>query len=193
MKIIFASQNVNKIAEIRAKLPEYTIEGLDADIFPDELLETGNTLDANALQKVRQVYEKTGENCFADDTGLEVEVLNGDPGVYSARYAGEQKKSEDNMNLLLENLKGKSDRKARFRTVVALIWEGKEYSFEGICAGEITTERSGEGGFGYDPIFTPNGYDRTFAEMTMDEKSDMSHRGLAVNRLVEFLENTESS
>ena len=192
MKIIFASQNVNKIAEIKVKLPEYTIEGLDADVFSDELLETGNTLDANALQKVRQVYEKTGENCFADDTGLEVEVLNGDPGVYSARYAGEQKKSEDNMNLLLENLKGKSNRKARFRTVVALIWEGEEHSFEGICPGEITTERSGEGGFGYDPIFIPNGYDRTFAEMTMDEKSDISHRGLAVNGLVEFLENMKS-
>ena len=149
-------------------------------------------MDANALQKVRQVYEKTGENCFADDTGLEVEVLNGDPGVYSARYAGEQKKSEDNMNLLLKNLKGKSNRKARFRTVVALIWEGEEHSFEGICPGEITTERSGEGGFGYDPIFIPNGYDRTFAEMTMDEKSDISHRGLAVNGLVEFLENLKS-
>ena len=187
MNIIFASQNANKIAEIRAKLPEHTIEGLDAKAFPNELLETGDTLDANALQKVRQVFEKTGKNCFADDTGLEVQALNGAPGVYSARYAGEQKVSEDNMNLLLHNLKGETNRKARFRTVVALIWEGKEYFFEGVCEGEITTAKSGEKGFGYDPIFRPNGYDRTFAEMTMDEKSTISHRGLAIDKLVEFL------
>ena len=188
MKIIFASQNPNKIAEIRAKLPAYELVGLDEKTFPEELLETGNTLNANALQKVRQVYEKTGENCFADDTGLEVSALDGEPGVYSARYAGPQKNSEDNMSLLLQNLDGKTSRQASFRTVIALIWEGKEYVFEGICKGEITKGRSGKKGFGYDPIFQPEGYNRTFAEMTMEEKSVISHRGLAVDRLVEFLE-----
>ena len=188
MNLIFASQNPNKIAEIRAKLPQYTIEGLDPTVFPDELFETGDTLDANALQKVRQVYEKTGENCFADDTGLEVEALNGAPGVYSARYAGEAKSSEDNMDLLLANLHGKSSRKARFRTVVALIWEGKEYTFEGICSGEIAQEKKGAEGFGYDPIFQPEGYETTFAEMTLAQKSEISHRGLAVSKLVVFLE-----
>ena len=188
MKIIFASQNPNKIAEIRAKLPAYKLVGLDEKTFPEELLETGNTLNANALQKVRQVYAKTGENCFADDTGLEVSVLDGQPGVYSARYAGPQKNSGDNMSLLLQNLDGKTSRQASFRTVIALIWEGKEYVFEGICKGEITKGRSGKKGFGYDPIFQPEGYNRTFAEMTMEEKSVISHRGLAVDRLVEFLE-----
>ena len=187
MTIIFASQNPNKIAEVRAKLPTFIIQGLDPLIFPNELLETGATLDANALQKVRQVYENTKENCFADDTGLEVEALGSAPGVYSARYAGEQKNSEDNMDLLLENLKGESNRTARFRTVVSLIWKGVEYSFEGICKGTITEYRSGSKGFGYDPIFIPEGYDRTFAEMTMEEKSAISHRGRAVEKLVEFL------
>ncbi len=187
MNIIFASQNPNKIAEIRAKLPSHTIDGLDPNLFPDELLETGLTLDANALEKVRQVYEKTGENCFADDTGLEVESLDGEPGVYSARYAGEQKNSEDNMALLLNKLEGMSNRNARFRTVVALVWKGQEYTFEGICKGCIVTKKSGSKGFGYDPIFIPEGYDRTFAEMTMEEKSQISHRGLAVEKLVQFL------
>jgi XTP/dITP diphosphohydrolase len=193
MKVIFASQNQNKIAEIRAKLPLYTIEGLDPAVFPDELLETGNTLDANALQKIRQVFEKMGENCFADDTGLEVEAINGAPGVYSARYAGEHKNSEDNMDLLLKNLKDEPNRKARFRTVIALVWEGKEYSFEGICQGEIAKTRSGKKGFGYDPIFMPDGFKRTFAEMTMEEKSTISHRGLAVEKLVEFLATLQST
>ncbi|PCJ64805.1 MAG: non-canonical purine NTP pyrophosphatase, RdgB/HAM1 family [Bacteroidetes bacterium] len=187
MNIIFASQNAGKIAEIRAKLPSYTIEGLNAEEFPDELLETGSTLDANALQKARQVFKKTGKNCFADDTGLEVEALDGAPGVYSARYAGEQKSSEDNMTMLLGELDGKANRKARFRTVVALIWEGEEYTFEGICEGRITTSRSGAEGFGYDPIFQPEGNETTFAQMTMEQKSIMSHRGRAVEKLVEFL------
>jgi XTP/dITP diphosphohydrolase len=187
MNIIFASQNPNKIEEIRAKIPQHTVVGLDPTVFPNELLETGDTLEANALQKARQVFEKTGENCFADDTGLEVDVLNGDPGVYSARYAGEQKNSDDNMELLLTNLRDKSNREARFRTVIALIWEGKEYAFEGVCEGEITESRSGGAGFGYDPIFKPTGSDRTFAEMTMYEKATMSHRGKAVEKLVAFL------
>lgn len=188
MKIIFASQNPNKVAEIRAKLPGYTIQGLDSLVFAQELEETGNTLKDNALQKARHVFAKTEENCFADDTGLEVEALNGEPGVYSARYAGAQKSSEDNMALLLRNLVGEANRKAQFKTVIALIWEGKEFFFEGICKGVITQSRSGAQGFGYDPIFKPNGYVHTFAEMDMTTKSRISHRGLAVDKLVEFLE-----
>lgn len=187
MKLIIASQNQNKIAEIHAKLPEMEIFGLDEKVFPNELLETGSTLEANALQKVRQVYEVTMQSCFADDTGLEVEALNGEPGVYSARYAGEQKNAEDNMNLLLEKLRGKENRKARFRTVIALIFDGEEYLFKGTCEGEITRTKSGAQGFGYDPIFQPKGYNVTFAEMDMSTKSQISHRGLAVDKLVSFI------
>ncbi len=189
MKLIFASQNKNKIAEIKAKLPQFSIAGLDPIQFPEELLETGKTLESNALQKARQVYAITGSSCFADDTGLEIEALNGEPGVYSARYAGDQRSSTDNMNLVLEKLKNQSNRSARFRTVVALILEGKEYTFEGICSGMITENKHGDEGFGYDPIFRPEGFKRTFAEMTMEEKGQMSHRGRAVNKLVEFLKN----
>jgi len=187
MKIIFASQNKNKIAEIRAKLSHLDIQGLDPLVFPEELLETGDTLDHNALQKARQVYDKINLTSFADDTGLEVEQLNGAPGIYSARYAGEQRDSEANMDLLLKNLTNQANRKARFKTVIALILGGKEYLFEGICEGEITHVRSGAQGFGYDPIFVPAGYSKTFAEMTMAEKSNLSHRGKALEKLVDFL------
>ena len=187
MKIIFASQNKNKIAEIRAKLPHLDIQGLDPLVFPEELLETGDTLDHNALQKARQVYDKINLTSFADDTGLEVEQLNGAPGIYSARYAGEQRDSEANMDLLLKNLTNQANRKARFKTVIALILGGKEYLFEGICEGEITHVRSGAQGFGYDPIFVPAGYSKTFAEMTMADKSNLSHRGKALEKLVDFL------
>jgi len=188
MNLIFASQNPNKIAEIQAKLPELTIEGLDAKLFPSELQETGTTLRENAIQKARQVHEITQQNCFADDTGLLVDALDGEPGVYSARYAGGQKNSGDNINLLLKNLSDKLDRTAIFKTVIALIWDGDEFFFEGKCQGEITLEKSGEKGFGYDPIFKPTGYNKTFAEMTIKEKSTISHRGLAVEKLVEFLQ-----
>lgn len=188
MNLIFASQNENKILEIQNKLTHKKIIGLDKLLFPFELLETGETLAENALQKARQVHAKTGKNCFADDTGLEVTSLNGEPGVYSARYAGPQKNSQDNMDLLLQNLVDKNDRSAQFKTVIALIWEGKEYVFEGVCKGEIIKEKRGEKGFGYDPIFVPNGYQKTFAEMNMEEKSTISHRGLAVEKLVEFLQ-----
>lgn len=187
MKIILATQNSKKIEEIRLKLTEFEVEGLDPTLFPEELLETGKTLQANALQKARQVYAVTNTTCFADDTGLEVEALNGEPGVYSARYAGEQKNSDENMNLLLEKLKDSMDRKAQFRTVIALIVEGKEYLFEGICKGHIIDEKRGALGFGYDPIFVPDGYDTTFAEMDLAIKNQISHRGLAVNKLVDFL------
>ena len=189
MKLVFASQNKNKIAEIRIKLPQFSIVGLDPIKFPNELLETGKTLEDNALQKARQVYIVSESDCFADDTGLEVDALNGQPGVLSARYAGEQRSSEDNMNLVLQNLQSLENRKARFRTVVALVLDGKEYTFEGICEGEITLERSGAEGFGYDPIFKPLGYNKTFAEMSMEDKGLISHRGRAINKMVDFLKN----
>jgi XTP/dITP diphosphohydrolase len=188
MKLIFATQNEHKIAEIRTKLPSYEIKALDASLFPAELEETGETLEENALQKARQVYQKTRTNCFADDSGLEVVVLHGEPGVYSARYAGSQKKSEDNMNLLLQKMQSETNRKAHFKTVIALIWEGEEYLFEGICKGSILHEKRGKDGFGYDPIFVPEGYEKSFAEMTISEKSAISHRGKAVESLVLFLE-----
>ena len=187
MKIILATQNPKKIEEIRSKLIQFKVQGLDADIFPNELLETGKMLEENALQKARQVYAKTRTTCFADDTGLEVEALNGEPGVYSARYAGEQKNSDDNMNLLLSKLAGKTNRNAQFRTVIALIVDDQEHLFEGVCRGEIIEERRGEKGFGYDPIFVPVGYETTFAEMDLEIKNEISHRGLAVGKLINFL------
>jgi XTP/dITP diphosphohydrolase len=174
MNLLFASQNVNKIAEIQAKLPTFRIEGLDPHVFPNELEETGATLDENALQKARQVFVKTGQNCFADDTGLEVEALGGEPGVYSARYAGEQRSSTDNMQLLLLKLADSQSRKAQFRTVIALILEGKEYLFEGICEGTITTHPRGDHGFGYDPIFIPDGNTKSFADISLEEKNKVS-------------------
>lgn len=187
MKIIFASQNPNKLNEIQSQLANYDVVGLDPLLFTEELQETGVTLDANARQKAQQVWDKTHESCFADDTGLEVEALNSEPGVYSARYAGAQKDANDNMNLLLHNLSDKSNRKARFRTCISLCLDGIFYEFEGICEGEITLQKSGEKGFGYDPIFLPNGSKKTFAEMSLAEKARISHRGLAVAQLVDFL------
>ena len=187
MKIILASQNPNKLYEIQSQLANYDVIGLDPLLFPEELSETGNTLDENARQKAEQVWEKTNESCFADDTGLEVEALKGEPGVYSARYAGVQKSAEDNMNLLLHNLLGKSNRKARFRTCISLCLNGVFYEFEGVCDGEITIKKSGKKGFGYDPIFLPKGSKKTFAEMSLAEKAVISHRGLAVAQLISFL------
>jgi len=189
MKIIFASQNHNKLNEIKSQLANYTVVGLDPLLFPEELQETGATLDANARQKAQQVWDKTQESCFADDTGLEVDALNDAPGAYSARYAGAQKNAEDNMNLLLLNLSNKINRKARFRTCISLCLDGVFYEFEGVCEGEITLQKLGEKGFGYDPIFLPNDSKRTFAEMSLDEKSRISHRGIAVAKLVNFLKN----
>jgi XTP/dITP diphosphohydrolase len=189
MKIIFASQNHNKLNEIQSQLANYTVVGLDQLLFPEELQETGTTLDANARQKAQQVWDKTQESCFADDTGLEVDALNDAPGVYSARYAGAQKNAEDNMNLLLLNLSNEINRKAQFRTCISLCLDGVFYEFEGVCEGEITLQKLGEKGFGYDPIFLPNDSKRTFAEMSLDEKARISHRGIAVAKLVNFLKN----
>jgi XTP/dITP diphosphohydrolase len=152
-----------------------------------DIEETGTTLEENARIKSQFVYDNYGFNCFSDDTGLEIEVLNGEPGVYSARYAGEDCSFDDNMNKVLKEMKGKENRKARFRTVISLILDGKEYQFEGEVKGKITTEKHGDKGFGYDPIFLPDGYSQTFAELDLEEKNRISHRGKAVVKLAGFL------
>jgi XTP/dITP diphosphohydrolase len=188
MKICFATNNRKKIEEVKAALgPEFELVSLQEIGCSDELPETGDTLDHNAFQKARYVRVHFGVDCFADDTGLEVEALNGAPGVYSGRFAGEPRSDERNIDLLLEKMEGKTNRKARFRTVIALILEGKEYQFEGIANGEIIHQRVGEKGFGYDPVFRPVGFDRTFAELSLEEKNEISHRGKAVKSLIEFL------
>ena len=189
MKLVFATNNLNKLSEIQSLVPkEIEILSLKDIDCNEELAETTPTLEGNALQKASYVYEKYGYNCFADDTGLEIDALNGDPGVYSARYAGEECRAEDNINLVLQKLKGQTNRIAEFRTVIALIIDGKETFFEGNCKGEITEFRSGVEGFGYDPIFLPNGFDKTFAEMKQNEKGLISHRGKAFKKLVDFLD-----
>ncbi len=190
-KLIFATQNKNKALEINQLLQKEALgfEVIDATTFgiTEDIPETGETLVDNALQKARYVYEKWGVDCFADDTGLEIEALNGEPGVYSARYAGEARDSVKNMELVLDKLKDKSTRAAKFKTVIALILDGKEYLFEGEVAGKITEALSGKAGFGYDPIFMPDGYEITFAEMDAELKNSMSHRGRAVRDLIRFL------
>lgn len=186
--IIFATNNAHKLVEVQALMPQgISIVGLSQMGIHDDIPEDGDTLEANALQKARYVYAKTQRNCFADDTGLEVEALGNAPGVYSARYAGPQKRSADNIVKLLQELRGHQNRRARFRTVIALIIDGKEHLFEGIVRGHITEQLSGTEGFGYDPIFMPEGYNQTFAEMPLDVKNDISHRGRVVQKLVEFL------
>lgn len=193
MKICFATNNVKKIEEVKAALePEFEIVSLHEIGCFEELPETGDTLDHNAFQKARFVKEHYGVDCFADDTGLEVDALHGGPGVYSGRFAGEPRSDERNIALLLEKMAGISDRKARFRTVIALIFNGKEHSFEGIAEGEILEEKVGQGGFGYDPIFKPTNFDKTFAELTLAEKNEISHRGKAVRDLISFLSNRKS-
>ena len=192
-KIVFATNNKNKLAEIREMLEGSGIEIVSlADIgCHDDIPETSDTLEGNALQKARYIHEKYKMSCFADDTGLEVDALGGAPGVYSARYAGgEGHDSEANMAKLLANLEDKADRRARFRTVVALILDeeqGREELFEGIVTGEIIRERRGGEGFGYDPVFHPDGYDRTFAELGHEVKNKISHRAKAVAKLVDYL------
>ena len=188
MKIVFATQNANKVKEIQAQLSKNVLIESLLDIgYLKELEETQATLEGNALQKARFVYKRFGKACFADDTGLEVNALNGEPGVYSARYGGEEKSFEKNMDKLLFNLADKKDRSAQFRTVIALIINGEEYLFEGICKGIITNEKKGSGGFGYDPIFKAEGNELTFAEMNLTDKNKISHRGIAVSKLIDFL------
>ena len=189
-KLVFATNNAHKLKEIRAILGN-SIEILSlADIHCHaDIPETADTLEGNARQKSRYVYEHYGLDCFADDTGLEVEALDGAPGVYSARYAGgEGHDAQANMLKLLHELEGKENRKAQFRTAISLILDGKEYLFEGVIKGEIIREKRGDSGFGYDPVFKPEGYERTFAELGNDIKNKISHRALAVQKLCEFLQ-----
>lgn len=191
-KLVFASNNAHKLSEIRAILGdriEIEIISLSDLQCHDEIPETADTLEGNALIKARYVWEHYGLYCFADDTGLEVEALGGAPGVYSARFAGEHASFEDNVSLLLERLSGiAAPRRARFRTVISLIDEYGTHFFEGSVDGEITLERSGNHGFGYDPIFRPEGREETFAQLTEQEKNSMSHRGRAVQKLVRYLQ-----
>lgn len=188
-KLVFATNNAHKLEEIRAILgAEYEIMSLKEIGCEADIPETAPTLEGNAHLKARYIYEHYGVDCFADDTGLEVEALDGAPGVYSARYGGNGgHDSEANMNLLLENLKKKANRKARFRTVISFIEQGQEHFFEGIVEGEITTEKRGDSGFGYDPIFRPKGYEQTFAELGADVKNGISHRARAVEKLCAYL------
>lgn len=187
-KLVFATNNSHKISEVSAILgSEFNLLNLkEVGIFTD-LPENENTIEGNALSKARFVYEKSGNDCFADDTGLFVDSLKGEPGVYSARYAGEECNSEENIKKLLHNIEGKSSRKAHFKTIVALIIGGREYTFEGIINGEILTEKHGNKGFGYDPVFRPEGYSLSFAEMSPDLKNKISHRALAIKALSDFL------
>lgn len=187
--LVFATHNTHKLREVRAMLPDgLKLVGLTDLGRTDPLPETSDTLEGNALQKARYVKEHYGYDCFADDTGLEVDALHGAPGVYSARYAGEDCDSAANVRKLLAALDGVADRRARFRTVIAFVTDGgQEHLFEGEVGGHIATEEHGAGGFGYDPIFTPDGYDRTFAQLSADEKNTISHRGRAVRRFVDFL------
>tara|TARA_B100000809_G_scaffold228064_1_gene240823 strand:+ start:131 stop:700 length:570 start_codon:yes stop_codon:yes gene_type:complete len=188
MQLVFATNNKNKIKEIKSLLPDsLEILSLDDINCSEDIPETSDTITGNALQKAKHVFDNYGYNCFADDTGLEIEAINGEPGIYSARYAGEQKSAEDNMDKVLTNLKDQTNRKAHFKTVIALIIDGKESLFEGVAEGEITETKSGAEGFGYDPIFKPEGYNTTFSEMSLDEKNGISHRGKAVQQLINYL------
>ena len=186
-KIVFATGNPNKLKEINSAINSFEIIGLKDLKITEEIPETGDTLKKNALQKAKYVYDKTGLDCFSDDTGLEIEALNYRPGVYSAMYAGPDCNAENNMRKVLRELVETPNRAAQFKTVIALILQGKEYFFEGLVSGEILKEKTGKDGFGYDPVFRPVGYEKSFAEMSIAQKNEISHRGLAVKKLVEFL------
>ena len=191
MTIVFATNNQYKVDEIRSALPEkFSIISLKESGIDIDIPEPHETLQENAAEKARTIHRLTNSHCFSEDTGLEVGSLNNEPGVHSARYAGEQKSFDKNIDKLLLNLEGSSDRTARFRTVICLILEGQEQFFEGICEGTIITEKRGTKGFGYDPVFIPTGSGKTFAEMTIDEKNLFSHRKKAMDKLVAFLNNS---
>lgn len=186
--LLFATSNKNKVLEIKKVLPkEFNIKSLDDIGFCEEIPENENTIEGNAIFKANYMYKKYNLNVFADDTGLEVDSLNGKPGVHSARYAGISKNSTDNINKLLKKLKNKKNRKARFKTVIALILNSKIYTFEGVVEGIITKKSKGENGFGYDPVFIPLGYTKTFGELSLEEKNSISHRSLAMNKLIDFI------
>jgi XTP/dITP diphosphohydrolase len=188
MKLVFATSNQNKAKEIQYLIPDVIqILSLNDIQCSEEIPETQSTIEGNASQKAFYVYEKYHQNCFADDTGLEVDSLDGKPGVLSARYAGESRDANENMDKVLQELSLKENRKARFKTVISLVINGEERQFEGIVNGVILSEKRGDSGFGYDPIFLPDGYDLSFAEMDLSTKNKISHRALAVNKLVEYL------
>lgn len=186
-KLVFASHNLHKLEEVRSIIKGFEVVGLSEIGCTEEIVENGLTLQDNAKIKADFVLNRFGLDCFADDTGLEVEALNGAPGVYTARFAGEGCSYRDNVDKMLRVMTGIQNRKARFRTVICLNMNGRQYFFEGCVNGEITTEIYGDAGFGYDPIFRPNGYDETFAEMASDVKNKISHRGMATRKLVDFL------
>jgi XTP/dITP diphosphohydrolase len=192
MKLIFATNNQHKVDEIRhvinSSFELLTLKEAGIDI---DIPEPHDSLEANASEKSRTIYQLTNTNCFSEDTGLEVTALNGEPGVKSARYAGDGRSFDNNIDKLLANLDGKSDRSARFRTVISLILDGKESQFEGICTGKIIAQRKGSNGFGYDPVFIPDGSDKSFAEMELKEKDRFSHRSKATEKLVAFLNTLE--
>lgn len=191
-KLIFATHNLNKATEIQGLLPDFidilTLKDMDCN---EDIPETSATIEGNAIQKAQYVYNKYQINCFADDTGLEIEALNNEPGIYSARYAGPQRNSEDNMALVLERLKGEENRNAQFRTVIALIIDGEIRTFEGIVKGEIRKRKKGSNGFGYDPIFEPENTGKSFAEMELEEKNKYSHRSRAIAKLSSYLKELE--
>lgn len=187
-KLVFATHNAHKTKEIRAAVGDiFEILSLDDLDFHDEIDEPYETLSENARAKSEFIHKKFDINCFGDDTGLEVDALDGRPGVYSARYAGPQCNAQDNMQKLLQEMEGAENRSARFKTVISLFLNGTEHQFEGVVEGEILTEKHGTDGFGYDPIFKPSGFELSFAEMPLHEKNEISHRGRAVQKLVEFL------
>ncbi len=188
MELIFATNNLHKIAEIQPLLPAtIRLKTLKQAGIEQEIPEPHDSLEANASEKSRVIHSITGANCFSEDTGLEVVALNGAPGVKTARYAGSSAGAKENINKLLDVLRNENDRRARFRTVISLILNGKEFQFEGICEGRISEQPSGNQGFGYDPVFIPNGSDRCFADMTLEEKQQYSHRRKATDKLVDFL------
>ena len=192
MELVFATGNPNKIkevAEILSNNSNFEIIPMSQIGVTEDLPETSQTIEGNALQKARYLHERYHVNCFSEDTGLEIESLNGEPGVKTARYAGEDKNAESNMELVLKNLEGEDNRSARFKTVIALIINNKEYIFEGIVEGKIDTKKTGTGGFGYDPIFIPNGYDSSFGVLDSAVKNKISHRGRAIKKLINFLQN----
>ncbi|AUP78046.1 non-canonical purine NTP diphosphatase [Flavivirga eckloniae] len=188
MQLVFATNNLNKIKEVQALIPEHIkLLSLNDIGCLEDIPETQDTIEGNSIQKATYVKKHYGYDCFADDTGLEVDALNGAPGVYSARYAGEQRDANDNMDKLLTELNAKTNRNAQFKTVITLQLNNKQHTFTGICEGEITSSKSGEQGFGYDPIFKPKGHQETFAEMDLKLKNSIGHRGKAILQLVNFL------
>ncbi|MFC7357557.1 non-canonical purine NTP diphosphatase [Jejudonia soesokkakensis] len=188
MELVFATHNKNKFEEVKKLLPKhFSLLSLDDIRCVEDIRETATTIEGNAILKANYVKDHYGYDCFADDTGLEVDALNGEPGVYSARYAGKATNATLNMNKLLKNLEASKNRNARFKTAIALNYKGSQVLFLGVCDGEILLEKRGEKGFGYDPIFQPKGFKQSFAEMTLQQKSDIGHRGKAMRQLIEYL------